>query len=110
MIMPGYGYNLAARQGRFFVSPIIFIGPGFTINGYKADDGKHSFLNIEWAGSFALNIGYNGPRAYASVRGAYDAAYFKLDPSYFTSSDVKVTLTVGWRFSHFENFIPTSLF
>ena len=110
MIMPGYGYNLAARQGRFFVSPIIFIGPGFTINGYKADDGKHSFLNVEWAGSFALNVGYNGSRAYASVRGAYDAAYFKLDPSYFTSSDVKVTLTVGWRFSHFEDFIPTSLF
>ena len=110
MLMPGYGYNLAVRDGRFFVSPIIFLGPGFTINGYKAADGKHSFLNIEWAGSFALNVGYNGVKAYATLRGAYDVAYFKLDPSYFTSSDVKVTLTVGWRFSHFENFIPTSLF
>ena len=110
MLMPGYGYNLAVREGRLFVSPIIFLGPGFTINGYKAEDGKHSFLNIEWAGSFALNVGYNGPKAYATLRGAYDVAYFKLDPSYFTSSDVKITLTLGWRFGHFENFIPTSLF
>lgn len=109
MLMPGYGYNLAVREGRFFVSPILFLGPGFTINGYKATDGKHSFLNVEWAGSFALNVGYNGAKAYATLRGSYDVAYFKLDPSYFTSSDVKVTLTVGWRFSHFENFIPTSL-
>jgi hypothetical protein len=107
--MPGYGYNLAVRDGRFFVSPIIFLGPGLTINGYKAADGKHSFLNIEWAGSFALNVGYNGVKAYATLRAAYDVAYFKLDPSYFTSSDVKVTLSLGWRFSHFENFIPTSL-
>jgi hypothetical protein len=109
MLMPGYGYNLAVRDGRFFVSPIIFLGPGLTINGYKAADGKHSFLNIEWAGSFALNVGYNGVKAYATLRAAYDVAYFKLDPSYFTSSDVKVTLSLGWRFSHFENFIPTSL-
>lgn len=110
MLMPGYGYNLALHEGRFFVSPIAFLGPGFTVNGYKADDGKHSFLNIEWGGSFALNIGYNGTKAYATLRGTYDVAYFKLDPSYFTSSDVKVTLTVGWRFSHIENFIPASLF
>lgn len=110
MLMPGYGYNLAVRRGRFFLSPIVFLGPGVTVNTYKADDEKHSFINIEWAGSFALNMGYNGPRAYATIRGAYEAGYFKLDPSYFTSSDVKVTLTVGWRFNHFEHFIPTSLF
>ena len=110
MLMPGYGYNLVMRGGRFFISPIVFLGPGVTVNTYKADDGKHSFMNIEWGGSLALNLGYNGPRAYATLRGAYEAGYFKLDPSYFTSSDVKVTITVGWRFNHFENFIPTSLF
>jgi hypothetical protein len=110
MMMPGYGYNLVAAGGKFFVSPIIFLGPGVTVNTYRADDGKHSFMNIEWAGSLAVNVGYNGGRAYATLRGAYDVGYFKLDPSYFTSSDVKVTLTVGWRFNHFENFIPTSLF
>ena len=110
MLMPGYGYNLSMWQGRLFVSPIVFLGPGITVNSYKANDGKHSYVNVEWSGSFALNLGYNGPRAYATIRGAYDVGYFKLDPSYFTTSDLKVTLTVGWRFSHFEGFIPTSLF
>jgi hypothetical protein len=110
MLMPGYGYNLAIGDGRFFVSPIIFVGPGLTVNGYKAKDGHHTYVNVEWASSFALNMGYNGPKTYATLRGAYDAGYFKLDPSYFTTSDVKITLTVGWRFSHFENFLPSSLF
>jgi hypothetical protein len=110
MLMPGYGYNLAIGGGKFFVSPIVFLGPGVTFNGYKAVDDKHTFMNIEWAGSFALNVGYNGPKAYASLRTIYDVGYFKLDPSYFTSSDLKITLTVGWRFNHFENFIPGALF
>ncbi|HMG90510.1 MAG TPA: hypothetical protein VK589_10625 [Chryseolinea sp.] len=67
-------------------------------------------MNVEWEGSLALNVGYNGSKAYARLRTIYDVGYFKLDPSYFTSSDLKVTLTIGWRFNHFENFIPASLF
>ena len=110
MLMPGYGYNLALRGGKFFVSPIVFLGPGVTVNVYKAADDKPTFMNIEWAGSFALNAGYNGPKFYASFRTIYDVGYFNLDPSYFTTSDLKITLTVGWRFHHFESFIPASLF
>jgi hypothetical protein len=110
MLMPGYGYNLALGGGKFFVSPIVFLGPGVTVNVYKAADDKPTFMNIEWAGSFALNAGYNGPKFYATFRTIYDIGYFNLDPSYFTTSDLKITLTVGWRFRHFETFIPTSLF
>jgi hypothetical protein len=110
MVMPGYGYNVAIGGGKFFVSPIVFLGPGVTVNVYKAADAKHTFMNIEWAGSFALNAGYNGPKFYATFRTIYDIGYFNLDPSYFTTSDLKITLTVGWRFNHFETFIPTSLF
>jgi hypothetical protein len=110
MVMPGYGYNLAIRGGKFFVSPIVFFGPGVTINGYKTPDDNHTFMNIEWSGSFALNVGYNGPKSYACLRTVYDVGYFKLDPSYFTSSDLKATFTVGWRFNQLENFIPRSLF
>ncbi|HMG90509.1 MAG TPA: DUF4421 family protein [Chryseolinea sp.] len=35
MLMPGYGYNLVIRGGQFFVSPIIFFGPGVTVNSTK---------------------------------------------------------------------------
>ena len=80
------------------------------MNIYKADDGKHTFLNREWGGSAAINMGYNGPRIYATLRGQYEAGYFKLDPSYFTTSELKITLTLGVRFNHLESFVPSSLF
>ena len=110
LIMPGFGYNFAAFNGKLFVSPIVFLGGGFAVNVYRAEDGQHTLFNTEWAASAALNVGYNGKKVYASVRGLYEAGYFKLKPSYFTTNDVKIGLTVGLRFGHLEKFIPTQLF
>ncbi len=110
IIMGGYGHNFAMYGGRFFVSPIVFAGPGLACNIYKAETGTQTKLNAEWAGSFALNVGYNGAKAYATLRGVYEVGYFKLNPSYFTTSDLKIMLTIGLRFCHLEKFIPTSVF
>jgi len=110
LIMPGYGFNFAAYNGKFFVSPIVFFGTGFAVNVYRTENEKYTFLNAEWAGSVALNVGYNGRKTYVTLRGTYEAGYFKLDPSYFTTSDLKVSFTVGLRFGHLEKFIPLSLF
>lgn len=70
----------------------------------SADD----FLPAERAGSIALNIGYSGTKAYATLRGIYEGGYFKLDFSYFATSDLKIAFTVGIGFDHFEKFIPCS--
>jgi len=110
LIMPGYGHNFAAYDGKFFVSPIVFFGTGFALNVYRAEGGKYTFPNAEWAGSVALNVGYNGTKMYATLRGMYECGYFKLDPSYFTTSDLRITFTLGLRFGHFEKFIPSILF
>jgi len=110
LVMPGYGYNWAISGGKFFISPIVFFGSGLAVNIYRADDGKHTFLNREWGGSLAINMGYNGARMYATLRGLYEAGYFRLNPSYFTTNELKITLTVGVRFDHLESFIPSSLF
>jgi hypothetical protein len=110
IIMPGFGYNVAAYDGKLFISPMIFLGPGFAVNVYRSESGKYTSLNAEWAGSASLSVGYNGKKAYVTLRGSYDAAYFVLNPSYFTTSDLKLNLTAGLRFNHLEKFIPTRLF
>jgi len=110
LIMPGYGYNFAAYDGKFFVSPIVFFGTGFAVNVYRAEEGKYTHLSAEWGGTVAVSIGYNGKKTYATLKGIYEAGYYKLDPSYFTTSDLKISLTVGLRFDNLEKFIPSTLF
>jgi hypothetical protein len=110
IVMPGYGHNFAAFQGKLFVSPMVFLGPGFAFNVYRSDSGKYTSINAEWSGSASLSVGYNGRKAYVTLRGIYDAAYFVLNPSYFTTSDLKISITAGFRFNHLEKFIPARLF
>lgn len=106
----GYGYNFALFGGKCFVSPIVLAGPGLAFNVYKAESGNYTTPRVEWARSFALNLGYNGRKAYATLRGAYDASYFRLNPSYFTTTNLKITLTLGLRFYNLENRIPSAIF
>lgn len=110
IMMPGYGHNFAAYHGKLFISPIVFLGPGFAVNVYRSESGKYTSLNADWAGSASLSVGYNGRKTYVTLRGSYDTAYFPLNPSYFTTSDLKISLTAGLRFNHLEKFIPGRLF
>jgi Domain of unknown function (DUF4421) len=110
IVMPGYGHNFAAYHGKIFVSPMVFLGPGFAVNVYRSESGKYTSLNAEWAGAASLSVGYNGRKAYVTLRCSYDTAYFPLNPSYFTTSDFKISLTAGLRFNHLEKFVPTRLF
>ena len=110
IFMPGYGHNFAAYHGKFFVSPMVFLGPGFAVNVYRTVSDKYTSLNAEWVGSASLSVGYNGKKTYVTLKGSYDAAYFSLNPSYFTTTDLKISLTTGLRFNHLEQFIPTRLF
>lgn len=109
-VQPGYGYNWTTGDGKWFVSPMVFAGGGVAVNVFKGNSGEKSNVNIEWKGSALLNIGYNGPRWYASVRSTFEYDYFSLDPSYFYTTDLKLGFTVGYRFNYFEKFLPESLF
>ena len=92
------------------ISPIILIGPGFAFNTYRSDAGKSTVLNYEWGALAAINLGYNGAKMYGTVRATYDVYYTSLNPAYVTTTNLKISLTVGYRFSDLEKFIPTSFF
>lgn len=109
-LQPGYGFNWTSHNGQWFVSPMVFAGGGVAVNVFKGNSGERTHVNPEWKGSAILNIGYNGPRWYASFRSSFEYSYFLLDPSYFSTSDLKLGLTVGYRFNYFEKFLPESLF
>jgi len=110
LCMPGYGINVAMLQGKLFISPIVMIGPGFAVNNYRSDSGEKTSLNLEWSALSSISMGYNGTKMYATLRTAYDLYYTSLNPSYLTTTNLKISLTVGYRFRDLEKFIPTSFF
>jgi len=109
-VQPGFGYNWSTANGKWFASPMIFVGGGLAVNVYKASSGERTSVNPELKGSATLNFGYNGDRWYASIRSSWEHGYFQLDPAFFRTSDLKLGITVGYRFNYFEKFLPESLF
>ncbi len=109
LFMPGYGINFVVPNSRLFISPVIFAGVGAAFNSYQAQTGKKRNTNLEYAGSFSLNTGYNGSRIYSKIQFNWNAGYAPLKPSYFTSNNIGLSLWVGMRFGDVENFIPSSL-
>ena len=110
LLQPGYGFNWSSRNTRWFVSPMIFGGGGVALNVYNGKLGEKTKFSVEWKGSAVLNMGYNGPRMYVSLRSSYELDYFFLDPSYFYTTDLRLGITFGYRFNVVEKFIPESLF
>ncbi len=105
-VLPGYGYTLAIKNGKFFVSPIILVGGGVAVSAYKGNVEEHVIVNTEWAAIAEINTGYNGNRIYVSLRSYYETRRFNLNPSYFTSSNIKVGITARYRFVYLEKSIP----
>ncbi len=107
LVMPGYGMTFKSYDGNFYVSPLIFAGPGIAFNFYKGNLGEFAYTNWEFGGSAALNIGYNHARAYVNLAAIDDVNYIPLNPSYFMSTNLRISLTVGYRFFNLEKFIPS---
>ncbi len=108
LAMPGYGVTITPFGERFFISPMIFGGTGLAFNFYEGDLGEFTYTNVEWAAMAALNIGYNGDRTYLNLNITGDVNYTPLQPSYFTSSNLKISLTFGYRFVDLEKLVPRS--
>jgi hypothetical protein len=104
LVLPGYGVNFVVRGTQFFISPIVFAGLGVAHNMYKAQKGTGSFTNVEYAGHFTLNAGYNGSRYYAKTQFNWSSGYTFLDPSYLTTSNLTLVFTVGMRFPNLKAF------
>jgi Domain of unknown function (DUF4421) len=109
LFMPGYGINFVIPDSRLFISPMVFAGVGAAFNSYQSQNGKNSYTNVEYAANFNLNAGYNGSRYYSKIQFSWAAGYAPLNPSYFTTTNLTLTLLVGIRFrNNIEKFIPDS--
>lgn len=102
LILPGYGINIAIRDTRFFVSPIVFAGLGIARNKYAATTGTGSFTSLEYAANAVLNAGYNGNKMYSKIQFNWSLGYTSLDPTYLTNSNLTFVLTGGMRFRNLK--------
>ncbi len=109
LLLPGYAYTAVLKDGRYYLSPMILLGTGFAVNTYRSNEGKFNTLNWEYSGALSINTGYNGSLIYTNLRLSSDITYSYLNPSYFTTNELKIFLTLGYRFKHLENLIPVSL-
>jgi GNAT superfamily N-acetyltransferase len=110
LVMPGYGGTIIMADGRFFVSPMVLAGGGVAFNFYKGRAGEFAYTSWELSGSAVLNAGYNGKRLFFNTSFHYDVNYAPVKPAYFLTSNVRMSITLGYRFSNLEKFIPTELF
>jgi len=108
LAMPGYGITITPFGEKFYVSTLAFAGPGVAFNYYQARENKYTYTNWEWAGMAALNVGYNGTRTYLNLNVTTDINHIPLNPAYFTSTNLKISLTFGFRFFNLESIIPSS--
>ena len=109
LALPGYGLTWTPFGERFYVSPIVFAGPGAAYNFSEANGTKYTYVNWEWAAMFLLNLGYNGDKTYLNLNVTTDINHIALNPSYFTSTNLKICLTFGFRFNNVEKFIPSGI-
>jgi len=106
-LLPGIGWNYSFANTRFFFSPILMAGPGLSVNNYTGYSGAKTKLNYDLSAFAVVNVGYNGLKTYITFRLAQEGTYSSLDPSYLTNSNLRGTISIGYRFSNLEKFIPT---
>ncbi len=108
MILPGYGATFSWKQGNYFLSPMVFGGPGVAFNTFTGEKGRFHKANVEWAGSVLVTGGYNGNRMYWRVQSSFTIAYTKINPAYLFAKNLEVEILFGYRFSDLENWLPRS--
>ncbi len=110
LLMPGYGAVVTMDKGRFFVAPMVFVGPGVAFNFYKGSKGDFAYTTWEVGGQAVLNAGYNGPLMFANLSFNGEFNYAPVNPTYFLTTNLRMSITVGYRFTNLEKFIPTKIF
>lgn len=105
LFMPGYGINFAFSNSKLFVSPMVLAGAGAAFNTWEGSNGKGTRVNMEYNAYFLLNAGYTGPLIYSRIQFNYTASYSPIQPAYLTSTNLIMSLLVGFRFRNIEGFL-----
>jgi hypothetical protein len=98
LVMPGYAYTKVWREGTYFLSGLLSAGAGIAFNRYRADKGSDTRNNLEAAGNIMISGGYCGSKHYLRLMMVGYGRYELLDPTYLTSTNLMLDVTVGMRF------------
>ncbi len=109
LIMPGYGMNFSFFDGQLYVAPMAFLGAGASYNFYRGTLGSHNKTNLLIGGMSQLNFGYNNPVMYTNFSISGETTSIKLNPSFITTTDFRFNITLGFRFGHLEDVLPTNI-
>jgi len=104
LVMPGYGINIIPHNSCMFISPVLLAGIGAAFNTYKSNSGINTHANMEVRSSFLLNAGYNGSMFYSRVQCAYTVNYSPVRPTYISTTDLSVSLLIGYRFQNLKSY------
>ncbi len=98
LVLPGYAYTKVWHEGRYFLSGLLSAGAGVAFNRYRADKGSDTRNNLEAAGNIMLSGGYSGSQHYLRLMILGYGRYELLDPTFITSTNLMIDVTVGKRF------------
>ncbi len=98
LVLPGYAYTWSWKEGKYFFSPLVCAGPGIAFNSYEGSKGKIDYTSAEFAANLLITAGMNEAKWYGRIQVNGMAGYIPLQPSYFTNTQVIVTVVGGYRF------------
>ncbi|HWA34341.1 MAG TPA: DUF4421 family protein [Cyclobacteriaceae bacterium] len=98
LLLPGYAYTHVWREGQYFASGLLSAGAGIAFNRYRADKGSDTRNNVEAAANIMISGGYNGGKHYVRLMMAGYGRYELLDPTFLTSTNLMLDITLGRRF------------
>ncbi len=105
LLMPGYGINIVFKQSKWFISPVVLVGAGTAVNTWESDSGKGTKANMEYNAYFLVNAGYTGTSFYSRIQINYTSSYSPIQPAYLTSTNLMMSVLVGFRFRNIEGFL-----
>ena len=101
-VRPGYAYNFSIKGGRYFVSPALFVGAGYSrLTLFKGSE-YVSINSFNYDLHSKLVCGYNHPKYYWNLYALYDVTLNRITTQTYTSfNNFFVGINVGFRFRHF---------
>lgn len=94
--LPGYAHTLTS--GAFYVTPALFLGPGYQWKDFAFSSGGRSSSGLTMKANVRLSLGYNGDKFFSGLAGFSDITAVKRDNTSVDFSAANIYLFVGGKF------------
>ena len=103
---PGYMYTKVFKEGTYFISGGLFLGPGFGYHHTVAETAGHASLHWQSSLRMAGSAGYNGDQFFVMGAFRYTNSFTPVAAMGVLASESTFMLTFGLRFDALENTLP----